>query len=263
MTSRRVWHSSSKYETIIWECMTRVKNGMVKCQESRGIREAIIERAFVDAYNRMFSNKAEYRDQLIKSINDSLKGDTAKEKLLKNTKDIVDLRAKRKKLLDGYVNETIDEDEYKLLDAKYKKQIAQLQLVGKELAKDIDDELLFQEKLQFVNEFLDKNSKLEEFDPDIFEACVKKVIIGGYRDDGSPNPHKITFVFRPDGDVFEIDDAKQLYKSRKKYDTSNRIKKMCKNTVKDILNLSQSAEVQENADSNLPSNEDGKHMWRQ
>ena len=37
---------------------------------------------------------------------------------------------------------------------------------------------------------------LKEFDRNVFESIVEKVIVGGYDDDGNADPYMITFVYR-------------------------------------------------------------------
>ena len=40
-----------------------------------------------------------------------------------------------------------------------------------------------------------KNQTLEEFDREIFESIVEKVIIGGYDENGKEDPYKIIFIY--------------------------------------------------------------------
>lgn len=235
--SRRVWHSSSEYTTNIWACMTRTKTGMNNCKHSKGVAEYLIEKAFVDAYNKTFVDCSKARAELEKSIEESLKGDSAKTKLLKNTRKISDLRDMRRKIIDGYAAGTIDEDVYKMKDAEYKAQINALTAENDEIEQFVDEELIFHEKMELIKNFLKENQKMEEFDPVVFEACVEKVIVGGFNEDGSPDPYRVEFVFRPNDDDFTISDIKSKYAVRKKYDSSKRIKALCKNELSRDLKM--------------------------
>jgi len=38
--------------------------------------------------------------------------------------------------------------------------------------------------------------KMEAFMPEIFDACVEKIIIGGKDDAGNPDPYMMTFIFK-------------------------------------------------------------------
>ena len=39
-------------------------------------------------------------------------------------------------------------------------------------------------------------TKSEEFDRNVFESIVEKVIVGGYDDEGNADPSMITFVYK-------------------------------------------------------------------
>lgn len=52
--------------------------------------------------------------------------------------------------------------------------------------------------------------KMDEFDRDIFECLVEKVIIGSKDSEGNPNPYVITFVLK-EGLKFDDESLKNLY----------------------------------------------------
>lgn len=42
-----------------------------------------------------------------------------------------------------------------------------------------------------------ENAKpLEEFDGDVFKTVVEEVVIGGYNEEGIPDPYMLTFIFK-------------------------------------------------------------------
>lgn len=62
---RRKWKSGQNYEVIMWQCMGYSKHGKASCPYSKGISEACVEGAFVDAYNHIIGDTQELVDGFI------------------------------------------------------------------------------------------------------------------------------------------------------------------------------------------------------
>ena len=77
-----------------------------------------------------------------------------------------------------------------------------------------------------------KNQTLEEFDREIFESIVEKVIIGGYDENGKEDPYKIIFIYKT-GFKDEIENAKKRYEN-----TSGRVDgKLCSYITSEVKDL--------------------------
>ena len=61
---RKVWHSTSKYRRVVWQCNKKFKN-KESCSTPH-LREESIKQAFVEAFNSMIQNK----DELLKGYDD-------------------------------------------------------------------------------------------------------------------------------------------------------------------------------------------------
>ena len=75
-------------------------------------------------------------------------------------------------------------------------------------------------RMQEFKHVLETNSELTEFNREVFESLVEKVILGGYDEDGNKDPYKITFIYK----TGYKDD---LYHSKEKYGKKSVAKDVC------------------------------------
>ena len=189
--TRRVWASGSKNAKNIWQCMESVKNGMKNCPKCKGIKEEIIEKSFVDAYELLCKNNNEIINNFIQIVKNTVK-DTTNEATIKDIQNKIDnIEKKLGMLIDLHLEGNIDKDVYfeKKENMEKKKEKLQHDLELLEMDKDEDSNLEI--GLKKIEEFLKNNKIMPEFDSDIFEALVKKVIIGEEGD-----PMAICFVLK-------------------------------------------------------------------
>lgn len=52
---RRVWRYSDTKDKYVWDCMEKIKKGKKGCSDSKAIADEIVKKAFVEAYNYLFS----------------------------------------------------------------------------------------------------------------------------------------------------------------------------------------------------------------
>ena len=80
-------------------------------------------------------------------------------------------------------NETIDK---KLND--YYKDLNEINNIS-------EKQITLESKLEIIKDVISNSACIDEFDADVFEALIKNVVVGGYNEDGTKEPHMITFVF--------------------------------------------------------------------
>ena len=101
-----------------------------------------------------------------------------------------------------------------------------------ELEQQYNSENSLQKRLKDFKKALLKNQTLEEFDREIFESIVEKVIIGGYDENGKEDPYKIIFIYKT-GFKDEIENAKKRYEN-----TSGRVDgKLCSYITSEVKDL--------------------------
>ena len=71
----------------------------------------------------------------------------------------------------------------------------------------------FEDVLEIVLAAVESSLILDEFDRVIFESIIDRVLVGGYNEDGSPDPYKLTFVLKGN-QTGVVPNAKAQYKAK-------------------------------------------------
>ena len=69
-------------------------------------------------------------------------------------------------------------------------------------------------RMALLRESLKREEILDEFDREVFDCIVDRIIVGGYEEDGTPDPYKLTFVLKGNQQG-AIPNSKQHYKEQK------------------------------------------------
>ena len=189
--TRRNWASGSKNEKRVWQCMASVKEGMKACSKCKGMREEVLKKCFVDAYELLCSNNNEVINNFIQKIKNIVK-DSSNDAAIKNLKKKIDeLDKKMSMLVDLHIEENIDEKIYMNKKADIDKKREKLQHDMELLTLDREEDQNIEIGLGKIESILKNNQIMPEFDDDVFEALIKKVIIGE-KDD----PMSVCFVLK-------------------------------------------------------------------
>lgn len=194
--SRRVWHSSSKYSKIVWECVTATKKGKKFCPDSKGIPEKAIEDAFVESYRLLCSDNKDVLNEFLQRMDDTLSSSTINKQLAKVEKNIDIIENKKNKLVDMLLEEAIDKDMYEMKYSALIEKQEQLLNEREKLQKSAGNEKNIKHRLKEFKKTLEKNEVLDKFDRYVFESVVEKVIVGGIDEDGNKDPAQLTFVYK-------------------------------------------------------------------
>lgn len=188
---------SKQGDVVIWDCIQNIDNGKDACPKSKALRENIVQKAFVDAYNLLCNAKDLNLDELLNNISEAIKNNSNKDKIRNLKKNINDIELKEKRLLDLLINETITDIEFKskkesLLNKKEKieHKIEQYTLLD-------EDNNKIDMGIDKIRKAIDLNIILSNFDDDVFEALIDYVIIGGYVD-GQEDNSMIRFICKSD-----------------------------------------------------------------
>ena len=161
-----------------------------------------------------------------------MSGDSIKDRIKKIDQSIRNLKYRRRKLLDKYLDGGIAKDIYEEADLDLDKKIFKANQDLIELEQQYNSENSLQKRLKDFKKALLKNQTLEEFDREIFESIVEKVIIGGYDEKGKEDPYKIIFIYKT-GFKDEIENAKKRYEN-----TSGRVDgKLCSYITSEVKDL--------------------------
>lgn len=194
--SRRSWHSNTKNQKTVWQCITATKKGKKYCPDSKGIAESVIEDAFVESYKIITSDNKEILDEFLKRIEKNLSSDQFEKKLIKIDRQIQDIISKQKKLLNLRIDDEIDPEMYNEKLSELKEEEQKLLEQRSECQKQINGEKEIKDRLKTFKNVLENNEIMDKFDRYVFESIVEKVIVGETDNDGDKDPYKLTFVYK-------------------------------------------------------------------
>lgn len=214
--------------------MKSTKDGKRFCPDSKGIPEQVIEEAFIESYKMLCADNKDVLDEFISRVEKTLSEDSAKDKLLKLQKSADNLQAKRKKLLENYLEGIVAQDIYEETDVGYERKLSDIKANLSVLEQQMEDEVSLKRRIADFKKALSKNGVLEEFDRGIFESIIEKVIVGGYDEDGNKDPYKITFIYKT-GFRNEIGNAKERFDKSKSI--GDKAKEVCSHIVDEVKDV--------------------------
>lgn len=183
----KVWHSTSKYRRVIWQCNSKFKNNE-KCSTPH-LYEDKLKQAFVEAFNSVLKNKDEILqgyESIIQALTDTSKLDKESAKL-QNEMEIVTemLRKCVEENAHTTLNQAEYEERYKTLAEKYESTKKGLEGIDeKRLERSAKQENI----MTFIKELEQIEGLVKEFDEELWLGTVEKVIVN--------TEEKITFIFK-------------------------------------------------------------------
>jgi len=194
--SRRSWHGNSHNKKIVWACVTGTKKGKKYCPPSKSISEKALKAAFVDSFNVMCTNNRDVVVDFLKTVEESISKTNLTKKIKSLNDEIYKIETKLGKLVELNIEEIINKETY---EEKYTVASTELEKLKEELGHldgAFEEQKELEKKMKSFRLAFDKNELLEEFDREIFENVIDKVIIGKVDEDGKENPYSVTFIFK-------------------------------------------------------------------
>ena len=227
----------------MWHCMSFSKRGKDTCPNSKSIGEEILENCFIDMYNIISKSNTKILETFLDDIFSTLKEKNPKNELAKIQEQKNTINAKLDKLLTLFLENKIDEEKYMEKKDYYTTRIENLEKSEKYIADEVNDEKSVKNGIKHIKKTFEDNKELKEFDVDIFEALVSRIIVGEMVD-GEPRPYTITFLLKTNYDkkkkkkIEECDnpillefDSKQRYTSFS-MGSSLKLEKKVKNSIR-------------------------------
>ena len=224
--TRRTRHSSSIYEKPVWQCMNATKNGIANCPNCKAIDEEILEGAFVDAFKLLAGNFDEVLDVVLSYVEDSANNDDNIRKRQQIDKDISALESRKSRMTDMLIDGTITKEVFDEKMLEFKRKIHVLSDKRQLLLESISTKNEIGKRMSELRETLENEDILDVFDRTVFESIIDKVYVGGYEEDGTSDPYKLTFILKGNqtGTVFHSKDAfKAKQKEAKKSEKGKQV----------------------------------------
>ena len=213
--TRRTRHSRSDYEKPVWQCMNATKNGIDNCPNCKAVDEAILEGAFLDAFELLAGNFDDVLDVVLSYVAESADSDENIRKKQQIDKDISSLESKKSRMTDMLIDGTISKEVYEEKMVDFTRKLHKLSERKALLEDSICTQKDINRRMSELRDTLEKEQVLGEFDRVVFESIIDRVIVGGYEEDGTPDPYKLTFVLKGN-QTGTVPHAKEQFKEKAK-----------------------------------------------
>ena len=213
--TRRTRHSRSDYEKPVWQCMNATKNGIDNCPNCKAVDEAILEGAFLDAFELLAGNFDDVLDVVLSYVAESADSDENIRKKQQIDKDISSLESKKSRMTDMLIDGTISKEVYEEKMVDFTRKLHKLSERKALLEDSICTQKDINRRMSELRDTLEKEQVLDEFDRVVFESIIDRVIGGGYEENGIPDPYKLTFVLKGN-QTGTVPHAKEQFKEKAK-----------------------------------------------
>ena len=201
LLTRRNWHSGTKNSITVWHCMEFVKHGKENCPHCKAIKESIIEEAFTQSYKLLCDSNKELIQTFLNEMEEIIQEESNESsiKRLEEQKQI--LKEKIDKLIDLNLNGTISTETLQEKKAKLQNKINKITKEQEHLQLEIEDSMSLNQGLNKFKTLFKDNEIMPNFDKDVFELMIEKVIIGEKGSKGKANPRVITFILKSGNEI--------------------------------------------------------------
>ena len=215
LVTRKNWVSSTKNKKA-WYCSTAIKQGRKYCRDSKPIPEKVIEKCFLDAYRVLCADKATIIRNFMEKAEPILQENNSEEEIEKLNIQEHDLKERLKKLLDLKLDNTITEEAFKEKNHEIERKIRNIQKQIENKANTVNKEDNLKSKMEEIKNLLKSHDIITEFDREVFDILIDKVIIGEIDEKRNKNPYVISFILKSSkkSDSYEL--SEELEKQVKK-----------------------------------------------
>ncbi|MCX7749146.1 MAG: recombinase family protein [Clostridia bacterium] len=189
----KVWHSTSKYRRVIWQCNHKFKNEE-KCKTPH-LYENNIKVAFLEAFNSLLENKDEILkgyEAIIKTLTDTSRLDKESARLQNEYEIVAELI---RKCVEENASTALNQAEYQ---NRYTGLIERYEDIKRGIEENSNKRQERNAKKESIGAFINLlgrgDTLLSEFDEELWHSCIEAVKVN--------SENQITFVFK---DGLELD----------------------------------------------------------
>lgn len=205
----------ARNEKPVWQCMNATKNGIKNCPHCKAIDEAILEGAFLEAFGLLAGNFDDVLDIVMSNVEEALNNAEDVRKKQQLDKDISSLESKKSRMTDMLIDGTISKEVYDEKVLEFTRKLHTLSERRYLLEESINKQKDVGKRMSALRETLISEQVLDEFDRVVFESIIEKVLVGGFDEEGNPDPYKLTFVLKGNQSG-TVPNAKEHYKAIQK-----------------------------------------------
>lgn len=201
LLTRRNWHSGTKNSITVWHCMEFIKHGKENCPHCKAIKESIIEEAFTQSYKLLCDSNKELIQIFLNEMEEIIQEESNESSIKRLEEQKQVLKEKIDKLIDLNLNGTISTETLQEKKAKLQNKINKITKEQEHLQLEIEDSMSLNQGLNKFKTLFKDNEIMPNFDKDVFELMIEKVIIGEKGSKGKANPIVITFILKSGNEI--------------------------------------------------------------
>ena len=196
--TRRQHQQTVTTKKSTWKCYKTTKDGAIFCPDSRIVDESTLERAFMLVMQRLITADDALINKFVNRAKQALDNTLPIKSVDNIKKGIESLEVRKNKVIDLMVDGTLSKEQYQTRIDDIEKKIEEYRKELNEISLVTEKQNTLKDKLEIIKEIISNKLTIDEFDEDVFEALIKKVVVGGLDDDGNKIHHMLTFVFSED-----------------------------------------------------------------
>lgn len=196
--SRRVKNGGLHNEgKKIWQCVVSTKGGKELCEHSLAIDEALLEKAYLEALNKLVDkdNTDQFKD-FLETVETAIMSESPTKRISEMESLIKDLEKKKDSVLElrigGVISKEDCEKKYAIINQELEIKKANLD----DLKSQKREQLECRNRLKSFKDTILQHETIDVFSREVFETTIEKVIVGGFDEDGKPDSHLLNFVFK-------------------------------------------------------------------
>lgn len=173
---RKVWHSNSKYATTIWQCNNKFQKR--KFCKTPHLKEEIVKKAFLDAFNSLIENRTEIianYEEIIVQITDFSKYE---KEIKKINEESASIEKSLEMLIAENARSAMDQKEYNSRYGSFAARYNELQKRLHELSSEIARCKAKRNQITvFIGELNNQEKLLTEFNESLWGMTLNAMIV--------------------------------------------------------------------------------------
>lgn len=197
LTRRVKYNSRSNPQMRTWQCVTATKSGKEKCNHSLAVDEDLLKKAFLESINALIDqDDSQQMKEFLDTVESTILSSSPAKKITDLEARISNLEKQKDNIVELRVSGIVSKED---CEKKYASISKEIEMVKGELGRYQDKKREQSEvkgKLKAFKETILKHKRIDEFEREILETTVDKIIVGGFDSDGNPDPHRLNFIFK-------------------------------------------------------------------
>lgn len=186
---------------IYWACMGRISTRVDEDNtKSMYIREDMLKEAFVKLFNRLVSNDKRKRNKLYEQVKATLNIENTEKDLKKLYNQKNNVQEKLLRLIDMKLEDFVNKEVYEEKEKELNEKLEDINKSIQKYSQITNNAETLRCQLEKIENIIKNNHRLTEFDEDLFEILVDKIIIGAVDETGKYNANIIRFILKTDNE---------------------------------------------------------------